>query len=183
MPTSVIRGPFEFDLSVLTSALRLATIYDHPELRSFALGKLEKLSLSAVERVRFARDFDIPAWEEAAYVELCERDEAIGSAEASALGMDAFVQVARIREAEQRRKGEMVNSIKEAQSSDTQKNGQKAEPVILSPTSNLALGAAEVTAMTAALVVRDPGVSREENSDKVAKSQTYEKGEGKLCMG
>lgn len=178
--TSVMRGPFEFDLPVLTSALRLSTTYDYPDLRSFSLEKLEQVSLSAVERVRFAREFDIPAWEEAAYVELCERDEAISPTEASALGMDAFVQVARIREMEQRRRGEMVNATTEARGSNTQGGIQEVESGLVSPTAIAAHGVEEVAGQTTRLAVRDS--NGELRQGKETKSQVYEKGEGKLCV-
>ncbi|KAF8596259.1 hypothetical protein BDV93DRAFT_611010 [Ceratobasidium sp. AG-I] len=79
---SVIDGPFDFDPKTLISALAVATRYDYPALRAFAMDKLEKTALSAVERIRLAREFHIPSWEEPAYLELCERDEAITISEA-----------------------------------------------------------------------------------------------------
>ncbi|KAF8599383.1 hypothetical protein BDV93DRAFT_401316, partial [Ceratobasidium sp. AG-I] len=80
------------------SALLLATRYDYPALRTFAINKLEKAKLSAVERIRLAREFDVPSWEEPAYLELCERDEAITMSEAEVLGLKTVVHVAKIRE-------------------------------------------------------------------------------------
>ncbi|KAF8596256.1 hypothetical protein BDV93DRAFT_418126, partial [Ceratobasidium sp. AG-I] len=80
------------------SALLLATRYDHPTLRTFAIAKLENAKLSAIERIRVAREFNIPSWEEPAYLELCEREEAITISEAGVLGLEAVVQVAKIRE-------------------------------------------------------------------------------------
>lgn len=106
MQISIIEGPFEFDPPVLISALRLATTYDYPALRTFAINKLDNVPLSTVERIRLAREFDLPSWQEAAYVELCERDDPITISEAISIGMEAFVQVASIREKEQRRKAE-----------------------------------------------------------------------------
>jgi hypothetical protein len=103
--TSIIEGSLEFDPPTLTSALRIATAYDYPALRAFAINKLEGAPLSAIERIRIAREFNFTSWEAPAYVELCERDEAISEDEANVLGMSAFVQVAKIREKEQRRKG------------------------------------------------------------------------------
>lgn len=107
---SVIEGPFNFDHKILASALRIATTYDYPALRNFAIRHLENISLSAVERIRLAREFGLASWEEPAYVELCERDDAITMSEAAVLGLDAFVHVARIREKEQRRKGKEVDA-------------------------------------------------------------------------
>jgi hypothetical protein len=105
--SSVIEGSLDFDPPTLTSALRIATTYDYPALRAFAINKLEKTSLSAIERIRIAREFNFTSWEAPAYVELCERDEAITEDEANVLGMSAFVHVAKIREKEQRRKGSL----------------------------------------------------------------------------
>jgi hypothetical protein len=105
--TSVIEGSLDFDPPTLTSALRIATAYDHPALRAFAISKLEKTSLSAIERIQIAREFNLTSWEAPAYVELCERDEAISVDEANILGVSAFVQVAKLREKEQRRKGSL----------------------------------------------------------------------------
>ncbi|KAF8596248.1 hypothetical protein BDV93DRAFT_528186 [Ceratobasidium sp. AG-I] len=110
---SVVEGPFEFDPSTLISALRIATIYDYPSLRTFAIRHLEKASLSAVDRIGLAREFGLPSWEEPAYVELCNRDEAITKQEARVLGLDAFVHVAKIREKEQRRRGKGVDAVTE----------------------------------------------------------------------
>lgn len=111
---SVVEGPFHFDPITLTSALRIATTYDHPALRNFAIKHLENALLSAVERIRLAREFGLPSWEEPAYVELCNRDEAVTKEEASVLGLDAFVHVARIREKEQRRRGREVDCAAES---------------------------------------------------------------------
>ncbi|KAG9103710.1 hypothetical protein FRC06_008704 [Ceratobasidium sp. 370] len=103
---SPIEGPMEFDAGTLVSALRIATAYDYPALRAFAVNNLEKAHLSAIDRIRIAREFSFASWEAPAYVELCEREEPITEQEANALGMSAFVQVSRIREKEQRRRGE-----------------------------------------------------------------------------
>ncbi|KAG8748456.1 hypothetical protein FRC10_003589 [Ceratobasidium sp. 414] len=103
---SPIEGPLEFDTGTLISALRIATAYDYPALQTFAINNLEKAHLSAIDRIRIAREFGFASWEAPAYVELCEREEPITEQEANVLGMNAFVQVARIREKEQRRKGE-----------------------------------------------------------------------------
>lgn len=137
------------------------------------MDNLEKTFLSAVERIRLAREFDIPSWEEAGYVELCEREEAINPYEASALGMDAFVQVARIREKEQRRKGEEVNARAEPQANTTQGDSQKAESLIsptTSPTHDIAPGATSVA--------QEAGRSGEDRPTKEMKAQRHEKGDG-----
>ncbi|KAF8599379.1 hypothetical protein BDV93DRAFT_560462 [Ceratobasidium sp. AG-I] len=110
---SAVEGPFDFDRTTLASALLLATRYDYSALRTFAINKLENTELSAVERIRLAREFDIPSWEEPAYLELCERDEAITMSEAGVLGLEAVVHVAKIREKEQRRRGKEIDAAEE----------------------------------------------------------------------
>lgn len=109
----MLEGPFEFDTSILVSALRIATAYDYPDLYSYAIKHLECAKLVAIERIKIAREFELTAWEEPAYVELCERDEPITNEEASALGMDTFVHIAGIREREQRRRGREIDVCKE----------------------------------------------------------------------
>ncbi|KAG8759095.1 hypothetical protein FRC12_009856 [Ceratobasidium sp. 428] len=108
--TSPIDGPLEFGSAIFVSALRLATAYDYPALRTFAINNLEKAQLSAIERIQIAREFVLTSWEEPAYVELCERDEPVTEQEANVLGMSAFVQIARTREKEQRRRGRLDNA-------------------------------------------------------------------------
>lgn len=92
----------------------MATRYDYPALRTFAIDKLEKASLSAVERIRLAREFDIPSWEEPAYVELCERDEHLTMAEAEVLGLEAVLNVGIVRERELRRRWREAEAVNEA---------------------------------------------------------------------
>lgn len=78
-------------------------MYNYPELREFAISGLEKAGLSAIERIRLSDELLLPSWEKPAFTELCKRSEAITPAEAQVLGVERFVHVARIREAEQRR--------------------------------------------------------------------------------
>lgn len=125
--TSVIEETFAFDPVTLTSALRLATTYDYPALRVFAIKHLENASLSAVERIKLAREFNVLSWEEPAYIELCERDEAITMLEAAVLGLDAFVHVARIREKEQRRRGRDIDAATEQEEFDEEDDGGEEE--------------------------------------------------------
>jgi hypothetical protein len=125
----VVDGPFEFDPQVLTSALRIATAYDYPGLRTFAIANLEKVSLSAVERIRLAREFGLASWEGPAYAELHERDEAITIEEATVLGLDAFVRVAKAREQELRRKDKDADPIDKrgAEAAEGQQGNIKAD--------------------------------------------------------
>jgi hypothetical protein len=111
----ILEGPFTFDSQTLVSALRIATAYDYPTLRAYAIEHLEKAELSAIERIKIVREFKLASWEEPAYLELCERDEAITMDEASVLGLEAFVHVAGIREREQRRRGKEVDVREQGQ--------------------------------------------------------------------
>jgi hypothetical protein len=108
----VISGLVQFDADTLTSALRIATAYNYPELRDFAIAGLEKANLAAIDRIRLSDEFSLPSWERPAFTELCQRVEAITPSEAQVLGMDRFVEIARIREAEQRR--QVVDSLIES---------------------------------------------------------------------
>ncbi|QRV76223.1 hypothetical protein RhiJN_19058 [Ceratobasidium sp. AG-Ba] len=101
--SAVITGPASFDADALISTLRIATVYGYPELQEFAISGLEKFDLSAIERIQLSDELLLPSWEKPAFAELCQRPGAITPSEAQVLGVERFVQVARIREAEQRR--------------------------------------------------------------------------------
>ncbi|KAF8599378.1 hypothetical protein BDV93DRAFT_609335 [Ceratobasidium sp. AG-I] len=123
---SVIEERSEFDPPTLTSALRLATTYDYPALRTFVIKRLQDASLSAIDRIRLAREFGLSTWEEPAYIELCERDEALTTPEASVLGLNAFVELARIREKEQRRRGRFIDAVMEGDDNERLPKGLQA---------------------------------------------------------
>ncbi|QRV76222.1 hypothetical protein RhiJN_19057 [Ceratobasidium sp. AG-Ba] len=102
--TSGVTGSLVFSASILRSTLRIATVYNYPGLREFAIAGLEKLGLSAIERIQLSDEFLLPSWEKSAFTELCRRPDPITPSEAQLLGVDRLVEVARIREAEQHRK-------------------------------------------------------------------------------
>lgn len=95
---SVIEGPFEFDPSTLISALRIATIYDYPALRTFGIQGLERAGLSPVQRIRISQELDVPDWMEPACEELCNRQEPITQEEARIMGIDTLLRVSNMRE-------------------------------------------------------------------------------------
>lgn len=109
--TSVVDESSNIKPQTLTSALRLATTYEYPALRAFAIKRLEVANLSAINRIQLAREFNLPSWEETAYTQLRDRDAPITMSEASVLGLEAFVLVARIREKEQRRRGRVIDAV------------------------------------------------------------------------
>ncbi|CAE6456682.1 unnamed protein product [Rhizoctonia solani] len=102
---SLIKGPFEFEAPVLISSLRIATAYEYPELRKFSIDRLESASLSAIQRIELAREFDLTAWDERAFQELVGRDEPITKDEAKMIGFERFEELARARENEKLKKG------------------------------------------------------------------------------
>ncbi|KAG8768183.1 hypothetical protein FRC12_005727 [Ceratobasidium sp. 428] len=102
---SVAEGPFEFSPPILISSLRISTLYGYYALRNFSISRLERASLSPVQRIQLARECNIESWKEPAYNELCTRDGAISNSEARVLRTEAFVTIARRREEEQRQRG------------------------------------------------------------------------------
>ncbi|CAE6403776.1 unnamed protein product [Rhizoctonia solani] len=94
--------PVDLSYEVLVSAARISTIYDYPTLRAFCIKQLEGLPLGAIERLRIGRTLDLKSWEERAYQELTEREEAITKEEMLALGIDAYFEVASMRDKRQK---------------------------------------------------------------------------------
>ncbi|KAH7344482.1 hypothetical protein B0J17DRAFT_763287 [Rhizoctonia solani] len=101
---SSIEAPANFDLATLVSAARVASMYEHPALRTFCIRRLEGLSFNPMERLRVARILDLRSWEERVYQELSEREEMITKEEALSLGIDAYWKVASMRERQQNQK-------------------------------------------------------------------------------
>ncbi|CAE6431641.1 hypothetical protein ACGC1H_001346 [Rhizoctonia solani] len=95
---SVIDGPFEFDTATLISALRVATVYGYDALRRFAVSKLERANLSAIQRIKIAQELDVVHWIEPAFEELANRVEPIQPDEARILGIDSLLRVSNMRE-------------------------------------------------------------------------------------
>ncbi|CAE6469556.1 unnamed protein product [Rhizoctonia solani] len=102
---TLVKGPFEFDAPILISSLRIATAYEFPELRKFSIDRLESASLCALQRIQLAREFDLTAWDESAFLELATREEPITKEEARELGFEKFEELAKAREDEKRKKG------------------------------------------------------------------------------
>ncbi|KAG8741038.1 hypothetical protein FRC10_003422 [Ceratobasidium sp. 414] len=103
---SVVEGPFRFAPSELVSALRISTKFAYPALRDFSISHLERVYLDPIRRIQLARECGVAAWNEPAYTELCNRQEAISRREARVLRIDTFVKIAKRREEEQHRRGE-----------------------------------------------------------------------------
>lgn len=97
--------PHDFDTETLESALKLATKYDNPGLRDYAIQQIDQLSLRPIEQFRMSRDYDIPEWESKAVDTLCMRDDPITAEEASILGSVAFAKIAAEREKNKHERG------------------------------------------------------------------------------
>jgi hypothetical protein len=81
----------DFDPAVLVSSLRIATNFDHPALRQFAIDHLELKELPPMDYLPFAREFNVPDWEARALDHLAIRAEPVTVAEAELLGTESFV--------------------------------------------------------------------------------------------
>ncbi|CAE6490608.1 unnamed protein product, partial [Rhizoctonia solani] len=59
---SHIDGVPDFNLSILTSTLRIATLFDYPTLRKFTMSKLEGKDIPAIQRIQLSDEFSLPSW-------------------------------------------------------------------------------------------------------------------------
>ncbi|KAH7345364.1 hypothetical protein B0J17DRAFT_639621 [Rhizoctonia solani] len=106
--------PPSFDVATLVSTLRVATLFQNPDLRNFAISQLESIkhSAAAIDRIALSDELKLPDWEVPAFAELCRRPEPISAEEAKILGINRFVEIARMREIEQRQRFvELVNQV------------------------------------------------------------------------
>ncbi|CAE6432867.1 unnamed protein product [Rhizoctonia solani] len=72
------------DAALLIPAFRLANILNFSELRDYLLPLAEK-DLSDVEKIEFAREFDIKDWLAPAHMRLCLREKPLTTVEAKKL--------------------------------------------------------------------------------------------------
>lgn len=105
--------PLDFDADTLESTLMLATKYDHPSLRAFAIRRLKKLSLKPIEQFRISREYDVAEWEDKAIDALVNRDKPITKSEARILKYATLVKIAAKREQVRYEKGQR-SQVKEA---------------------------------------------------------------------
>ncbi|KDN37624.1 hypothetical protein RSAG8_10029, partial [Rhizoctonia solani AG-8 WAC10335] len=83
--------------ALIVPAFRLANMFNFSELRAYLLPLAEK-SLGDVEKIVFAREFNIKEWLAPAHIRLCQRDEPLSSEEARKLGAESVLIVSRMRE-------------------------------------------------------------------------------------
>ncbi|CAE6369240.1 unnamed protein product [Rhizoctonia solani] len=101
----------------LKSTLRLATKFDHPVLRSYAIERLEESNLPPIERIKLAQNSNVSSWRKEALNELCVQDDPITLAEANILGMKTFVDLVHRREAYKLSRGPKPNPFNETMGS------------------------------------------------------------------
>lgn len=106
---SPIEGMPNFSPDILVSTLRIATTYEYPALRVFAMRGLEKATMNIARRIEIAQEFDLQSWKVSAYEELHKREEPVTEEEASVLGISEFVEVAKIREQVQWMRGKELS--------------------------------------------------------------------------
>ncbi|CAE6421775.1 unnamed protein product [Rhizoctonia solani] len=85
------------DASLIISAFRLANMFDFSELRACLLPLAEE-KLGDVDKIVFAREFDIREWLAPAHIRLCQREEHLSIEEARKLKVDSVLMIARLRE-------------------------------------------------------------------------------------
>ncbi|KAH7338042.1 hypothetical protein B0J17DRAFT_557209, partial [Rhizoctonia solani] len=82
---------------LIIPAFRLANLLDFSELRTYLLPLAEQ-NLGDVDKIVFAREFDITEWLAPAHVHLCQREEPLSTEEARKLGVDSVLILWRMRE-------------------------------------------------------------------------------------
>jgi hypothetical protein len=83
------------------SVLKLANLWDFIEVRNLAIEQLTSYagSLDCIERILFARKFDVSAWLQSGYVELARRKAVVSAEEAGKIGWETALQICQLREA------------------------------------------------------------------------------------
>ncbi|CAE6450651.1 unnamed protein product [Rhizoctonia solani] len=82
---------------LIIPAFRLANLFNFPELRAYLLPLAEQ-NLSEVDKIIFAREFDIKEWLAPSHIHLCQRLEPPDVEEARKLGVDSVRMISRMRE-------------------------------------------------------------------------------------
>ncbi|KAH7338067.1 hypothetical protein B0J17DRAFT_562105, partial [Rhizoctonia solani] len=82
---------------LIIPAFRLANMFNFSDLRAFLLPLAEK-NLGDVDKIVFAREFDIKEWLAPAFIRLCQREERLTIEEARKLEVDSVLMVSHMRE-------------------------------------------------------------------------------------
>lgn len=72
-------------------------MWNFSDLRAYLLPLAEKV-LGDVDKIVFAREFDIKDWLAPAHVNLCQRSESLTTEEATKLGIHSLLMISRMRE-------------------------------------------------------------------------------------
>ncbi|KAG8736993.1 hypothetical protein FRC11_002285, partial [Ceratobasidium sp. 423] len=83
--------------SLIIPAFRLANLLSFSDLRTYLLPLAEK-NLDDVDKIVFAREFDIKEWLAPAHIRLCKRDAVLNTEEANKLGINSVLLIWRMRE-------------------------------------------------------------------------------------
>ncbi|KAG8742103.1 hypothetical protein FRC11_014508, partial [Ceratobasidium sp. 423] len=82
---------------LIIPAFRLSNLLSFSDLRAFLLPLAEK-NLDDVDKIVFAREFDIKEWLAPAHMRLCKREALLSTEEARKLGVDSVLLISRMRE-------------------------------------------------------------------------------------
>ncbi|CUA69687.1 hypothetical protein RSOLAG22IIIB_14082 [Rhizoctonia solani] len=85
------------EASLIIPAFRLANMFDFSELRAFLLPLAEN-SLGDVDKIVFAREFDVKEWLAPAFIRLCQREERLSVEEARKLQVDSVLMISHMWE-------------------------------------------------------------------------------------
>ncbi|QRV99782.1 The BTB (BR-C, ttk and bab)/POZ (Pox virus and Zinc finger) domain [Ceratobasidium sp. AG-Ba] len=85
------------EASLIIPAFRLANKWSFEDLRTFLLPLAEK-ELGDIDKIIFAREFNIQDWLAPAHINLCKRDGPFTTEEAQKLGIDSLLFIYRTRE-------------------------------------------------------------------------------------
>lgn len=80
------------------SVLQLATQWQFHALRSAAIGELDALALSPVDKIALAMQHDVTSWVKDALIDIVVRTEPLRMGECDKLGMAWVVKIAAVRE-------------------------------------------------------------------------------------
>ncbi|KDN39342.1 hypothetical protein RSAG8_08859, partial [Rhizoctonia solani AG-8 WAC10335] len=96
--SSRLYDPVKHGMDVLASALRLATKFNHQELRAFTIQNIELEALRRRTIVELTHEIDSPDWREKALTHLTLHPDQIELEEAEILGIELVVEVVLRRE-------------------------------------------------------------------------------------
>ncbi|CAE6439410.1 unnamed protein product [Rhizoctonia solani] len=92
------------DAPLIVPAFRLANMFNFSELRAYLLPLAEN-SLGDVDKIVFAREFNIKEWLVPAYTRLCQREERLSIEEARKFDVDGVLMISHVREQNPSQKG------------------------------------------------------------------------------